>query len=84
LSGVDDEVLPMSTFRPCLNPSRRAMLKGAGALALGLTFLPRHSLSAEEKKLNLYNWDTYIGNDTLPNFSDQTGIEVKMDLICRQ
>lgn len=56
------------------------MLRGTGALALGLTFLPRHSLSAEEKKLNLYNWDTYIGNETLPDFNDATGIEVKMDL----
>jgi spermidine/putrescine transport system substrate-binding protein len=56
------------------------MLKGAGALALGLTLLPRNSLSEEEKKLNLYNWDTYIGNETLPDFTDTTGIEVKMDL----
>ena len=70
----------MPNYRPRFSLSRRSMLKGSGALALGLAFLPRHSMSEEEKKLNLYNWDTYIGNDTLPNFTDATGIEVKMDL----
>jgi len=70
----------MSTFRPRYRPSRRALLQGAGAFAVGLTFLPRFSLSAEEKKLNFFNWDTYIGENTLSNFNDATGIEVKMDL----
>jgi spermidine/putrescine transport system substrate-binding protein len=70
LSGAEKEDLPMPKYRPRFSLSRRSMLKGSGALALGLTFLPRHSLSAEEKKLNLYNWDTYIGNETLPKFSD--------------
>ena len=46
--------------------SRRSLLKGAGAFSVGLTFLPRFSLSAEEKKLNLYNWATqyfFLGAD---------------------
>lgn len=67
---------PVFQFRP----NRRSVLKGAGAFAVGLTFLPRLSLSAEEKALNFYNWDTYIGEDTLTNFNKETGIEVKMDL----
>jgi spermidine/putrescine transport system substrate-binding protein len=70
----------MSTYRPRFHPSRRAVLKGTGALAVGLTFLPRFALSEEEKKLNFYNWDTYIGENTLSNFNEATGIEVKMDL----
>jgi spermidine/putrescine transport system substrate-binding protein len=69
----------MSTYVPRFRPTRRAVLKGS-ALAVGLTFLPRLSLSAEEKKLNFYNWDTYIGESTLPNFKEATGIDVKMDL----
>jgi len=42
-------------------PSRRHFLRGLGAVAAGLTLLPREGWSAEEKKLNFYNWDTYIG-----------------------
>jgi spermidine/putrescine transport system substrate-binding protein len=68
------------TFRPRYRPTRRDLLKGTGALAVGLTFLPRFSLAEEEKKLNFYNWDTYIGENTLSEFNDATGIEVKMDL----
>jgi hypothetical protein len=37
-------------------PGRRAVLKGTGAFAVGLAFLPRLALSEEEKKLNFYNW----------------------------
>jgi spermidine/putrescine transport system substrate-binding protein len=70
----------MSTYRPRFRPNRRTLLKGTGALAVGLTFLPRFSLAEEEKKLNFYNWDTYIGETTLDDFNGATGIEVKMDL----
>ena len=49
-------------------------------MVAGLTFLPRFSLAEEEKKLNFYNWDTYIGENTLADFNEATGIEVKMDL----
>jgi spermidine/putrescine transport system substrate-binding protein len=70
----------MATYRPRYRPSRRAFLQGTGALAVGLSFLPRHSLAEEEKKLNFYNWDTYIGETTLADFEKATGIETKMDL----
>jgi spermidine/putrescine transport system substrate-binding protein len=70
----------MSTFHPKFRPTRRSLLKGASALAAGLTFLPRFSLAEEEKKLNLFNWDTYIGEHSLADFQKATGIEVKMDL----
>ena len=51
----------MSHYQPKFKTSRRSLLKGTGAMLAGLTFLPRFSLAEEEKKLNLYNWDTYIG-----------------------
>ena len=60
--------------------SRRHFLQGLGAVAAGLTFLPFEGWSAEEKKLNFYNWDTYIGETTLDDFRDASGIEVSMDL----
>ncbi|MEM9140425.1 MAG: spermidine/putrescine ABC transporter substrate-binding protein, partial [Pseudomonadota bacterium] len=69
----------MATFTPKFRPNRRSLMGGAAAMA-GLTLLPRGALSAEEKKVNFYNWDTYIGEDTLENFQDATGIEAKMDL----
>ncbi|MGE3829966.1 MAG: PotD/PotF family extracellular solute-binding protein [Parvibaculaceae bacterium] len=70
----------MTNYRPRFKPSRRSFLAGAGALGVGVTFLPRFSLSEEEKKLNFYNWDTYIGENTLADFEKATGIETKMDL----
>ncbi|MDX1528769.1 MAG: PotD/PotF family extracellular solute-binding protein, partial [Gammaproteobacteria bacterium] len=60
--------------------SRRGFLAGMGAVAAGISFLPRQGFSAEEKKLNFYNWDTYIGETTLDDFQKASGIEVKMDL----
>ena len=70
----------MTKIRPRFRPSRRTVLKGSGALAAGLAFMPRFALSQEEKKLNFYNWDTYIGENTLADFEKATGIETKMDL----
>jgi spermidine/putrescine transport system substrate-binding protein len=72
--------LIMPVFRPRFSPSRRALLKGAGAVAVGATFLPRFALAEEEKKLNFYNWDTYIGTNTLADFESATGIATKLDL----
>jgi spermidine/putrescine transport system substrate-binding protein len=60
--------------------SRRSILAATGAAAVGVTFAPRLLRAAEEPKLNFYNWDTYIGETTLADFKDATGIEVKMDL----
>jgi len=70
----------MSIYQPRFAPSRRTLLKGTGALIAGITFLPRFSQAEEEKKLNLYNYDTYIGETTLADFNGATGIETKMDL----
>ena len=70
----------MSTYRPRFRPNRRSVLKGTAALAAGFTFLPRNSMAGEERKLNLYNYDTYIGDTTLDDFEAASGIAPKMDL----
>lgn len=36
--------------------------------------------TGEEPKLNFYNWDTYIGETTLADFKDASGIDVNMTL----
>ncbi len=68
------------------HPPRRSFLAGLGAAA-GLSFgleacAPRAAVgrNGEEKKLNLYNWDTYTGRTTLADFKAATGIAVRMSL----
>lgn len=68
------------TYRPIYRPSRRSLLKGTGAAFAAMTFAGKGALAQEEKKLNLYNYDTYIGETTLADFSSASGIEAKMDL----
>jgi spermidine/putrescine transport system substrate-binding protein len=62
--------------------SRRSILKGLGAAAVGITLASRKysAWAAEEPKLNFYNWDTYIGETTLETFKDASGIDVNMSL----
>jgi len=61
-----------------LSLSRRALMQGAGAV--GLTFSLPKSLKAQGGTVNFYNWDTYIGESTLSEFTDATGINVQYDL----
>ena len=65
-----------------LRTSRRSLLKGLGAAAIGisLTSTKRSAWAAEEPKLNFYNWDTYIGETTLQDFKEASGIDVNMSL----
>ena len=60
--------------------SRRSFLTGLGAVAAGLKLAPGTAFAQEEKKLNFYNWDTYIGETTLSDFRAESGIDVSMDL----
>ena len=60
--------------------SRRSFMKGAAALGVGMAFTPSMVWGAEEKKLNVYNWDTYIGENTIADFTKKTGIKVQYDL----
>jgi spermidine/putrescine transport system substrate-binding protein len=62
--------------------SRRSILKGLGAAAIGISLVRKKSSAwaDEEKKLNFYNWDTYIGETTLEDFKNASGIDVNMSL----
>lgn len=62
--------------------NRRTFIKGMSIAAVGFSFAPVACGKGadEEKKLNFYNWDTYIGETTLSDFKGNSGIEVKMDL----
>ncbi len=58
--------------------SRRKLLKGASAIGISMT-IPA-ALRAQGGKLNFYNWDTYIGEDTVTDFEASSGIKVQYDL----
>ena len=60
--------------------NRRKFLTAGTGVAMGITLLPYKSMAAEEKKMNLYSWDSYLGENTLAEFKDATGVEVKLDL----
>ena len=57
---------------------RRRFLAGSAAVGLSLK-LPRGARAAGGE-VNFYNWDTYIGENTLEDFEEATGIEVQYDL----
>jgi spermidine/putrescine transport system substrate-binding protein len=59
--------------------SRRHFLSGALSVAAALPPLSRLAL-AQSGQVNIYNWDTYIGETTLDDFTDATGIAVRYDL----
>jgi spermidine/putrescine transport system substrate-binding protein len=66
--------------------TRRHMLRttmaGAGAAWAGISLSPKAFAAnhGEEPKINFYNWDTYIGETTLDDFENLTGIEATMSL----
>jgi len=59
--------------------SRRRFLAGACAVAAAAPAFSRAG-RGQSQRVNVYNWDTYIGETTLEDFTDATGIEVRYDL----
>jgi spermidine/putrescine transport system substrate-binding protein len=68
---------------------RRSLLQGLGVAAIGISFGGLAGCSregggtastGEEATLNFYNWDTYIGETTLDDFKESSGISVNMSL----
>ncbi|MFN4113703.1 MAG: PotD/PotF family extracellular solute-binding protein [Sphingomonadaceae bacterium] len=67
---------------------RRTLLQGMGVAAIGITVTGLGACTkeagtastGEAAELNFYNWDTYIGETTLDDFKEASGISVKMDL----
>jgi spermidine/putrescine transport system substrate-binding protein len=68
---------PLSTPRAGIG--RRGFLSGSLAVAASLPLLARRS-RAQAGQVNVYNWDTYIGETTLEDFTAATGIAVRYDL----
>ncbi len=58
--------------------SRRRLLGGSLAVA-AVAAAPRLPL-AQSRMVNVLNWDTYIGPDTIRDFTSATGINVRYDL----
>ena len=59
--------------------SRRHLLGTTVTMAVVAPF-GRMAAAQEDKQVNVYNWDTYIGSDTVSEFTDATGIKVRYDL----
>jgi spermidine/putrescine transport system substrate-binding protein len=59
--------------------SRRRFLSGALTVAAAVPIMGRVGFG-QSAQVNVYNWDTYIGETTLEDFTDATGIAVRYDL----
>ncbi len=64
---------------PLSSLSRRRFLKGAAAAGISVAAMPRMGWGASNQ-VNIYNWDTYIGETTLDTFKAKTGLKVQYDL----
>jgi spermidine/putrescine transport system substrate-binding protein len=63
--------------------SRRSILQQFGAAAVGISFaggLAACNRQSGGRTINFYNWDTYIGEHTLADFQQATGVAVQMSL----
>ena len=60
--------------------SRRRTAEGGRALWAPSRPCRAKLWADEEKRLNFYNWDTYIGETTVQTFTDKTGDQVQSDL----
>jgi spermidine/putrescine transport system substrate-binding protein len=59
--------------------SRRRFLTGTVAVAATMPAFSRLGFG-QGQQVNVYNWDTYIGETTVQDFTDATGIAVRYDL----
>ncbi len=59
--------------------SRRQFIRRSLAVAAALPLASRTAW-AQQRQVNIYNWDTYIGETTLADFTDATGIATRYDL----
>jgi len=73
----------MPRNRPLLSrrfaANRRRFLQGSLTVATVLPAMSRMSF-AQGGQVNIYNWDTYIGENTVANFTEASGNEVRYDL----
>jgi len=55
---------------------KRSLILAAGVFALAAPFTTAQALADDANVLNLYNWSDYRADDTLTNFTKETGIKV--------
>jgi len=55
---------------------KRSLILAIGAVALAAPHATTLALAADDNVLNLYNWSDYRADDTLTNFTKETGIKV--------
>ena len=67
-------------MRPLFPLHRRRLLKGLGLGALGLS-LPALTGCGNRASLSFANWESYLGETTLADFKDATGIDVALSAI---
>ena len=63
--------------------SRRGALRALGTAALGLT-LASLSGCGEGDSINFATWESYLGETTLEDFKDATGIDVSLSVIASE
>jgi putrescine transport system substrate-binding protein len=61
-------------------PPLLGMCASALRLLLIVALLGARPVSAEEPRLNVYNWSDYIASGTIPKFEAETGIKVTYDV----
>lgn len=67
--------------RPVTSPfnlNRRTFLQGVGAIGITMPAMAGSARAAGQ--VNVYNWDTYIGENTIAGFEDATDTGVTYDL----
>ena len=63
--------------------TRRRALRGLGSAALGLTLAPLAGCG-EGDDLNFANWESYLGETTLDDFREASGIDVSLSVIASE
>ena len=62
----------MMTNRSCTDPFAKTLL------AMTLAGTVAGAAQAQERCLHVYNWSDYIAEDTLENFTKETGIKDRL------
>ena len=63
--------------------TRRRVLHGLGTAAIGLTLAPLAGCG-EADSLNFANWESYLGETTLDDFREASGIDVSLSVIASE
>jgi spermidine/putrescine transport system substrate-binding protein len=56
--------------------TRRSLLAGSAAFAMGVSLTPRTGVAGEDPVVSFFNWDDYIGQTTFADFKASSGISV--------